>query len=89
MMEFKRRLIFQIWDEKSRFVVAEEADPHQAAMVTIEVNQAKMENQEIIPGVTKLQKFVPHGIGKDRQTLTYQTVKEYIIQLVQKSFRNG
>jgi hypothetical protein len=33
--------------------------------------------------------FVPHGIGKDRQTVTYQTVKDYIIQLVQKSFRNG
>jgi hypothetical protein len=34
-------------------------------------------------------KFVPHGIWKDRQTITYQTVKDYIIQLVQKSFRNG
>jgi hypothetical protein len=34
-------------------------------------------------------KVVPHGIGKDRQTATYQTVKDYIIQLVQKSFRNG
>jgi hypothetical protein len=34
-------------------------------------------------------KFVPHGIGKERQTVTYQMVKEYIIQLVQKSFRNG
>jgi hypothetical protein len=34
-------------------------------------------------------KFVLHGIGKDRQTVTYQTVKDYIIQLVQKSFRNG
>jgi hypothetical protein len=34
-------------------------------------------------------KFVPHGIGKDRQTVTYGTVKDYIIQLVQKSFRNG
>jgi hypothetical protein len=34
-------------------------------------------------------KFVPHGIGKDRQTVTYQTVKDYIIQLVQKAFRNG
>jgi hypothetical protein len=35
-------------------------------------------------------KFVPHGIGKEvRQTATYQTVKDYIIQLVQKSFRNG
>jgi hypothetical protein len=33
-------------------------------------------------------KFVPHGIGKDRQTVTYQTVKDYIIQLVQNSFRN-
>jgi hypothetical protein len=29
-------------------------------------------------------KFVLHGIGKDRQTVTYQTVKDYIIQLVQK-----
>jgi hypothetical protein len=34
-------------------------------------------------------KFVPHGIGKERQTVTYQLVKDYIIQLVQKSFRNG
>jgi hypothetical protein len=35
-------------------------------------------------------KFVPHGIGKERQTVTYhQTVKDYIIQLVQKPFRNG
>jgi hypothetical protein len=35
-------------------------------------------------------KFIPHRIGKeDRQTATYQTVKDYIIQLVQKSFRNG
>jgi hypothetical protein len=34
-------------------------------------------------------KFVPHGIGKDRQRVTYQMVKNYIIQLVQKSFRNG
>jgi hypothetical protein len=35
-------------------------------------------------------KFIPHGIGKKvRQTATYQTVKDYIIQLVQKSFRNG
>jgi hypothetical protein len=32
-------------------------------------------------------KFVPHGIGKE--TVTYQTVKDCIIQLVQKSFRNG
>jgi hypothetical protein len=34
-------------------------------------------------------KVVPHGIGKDRQTVTYQMVKDYIIQLVQKSLRNG
>jgi hypothetical protein len=35
-------------------------------------------------------KFTPHGIGKEvQQTATYQTVKDYIIQLVQKSFRNG
>jgi hypothetical protein len=32
---------------------------------------------------------VPHRIGKDRQRVTYQTVKNYILQLVQKSFRNG
>jgi hypothetical protein len=35
-------------------------------------------------------KFIPHRIGKEaQQTATYQTVKDYIIQLVQKSFRNG
>jgi hypothetical protein len=35
-------------------------------------------------------KFIPHRIGKEAgQTATYQTVKDYIIQLVQKSFRNG
>jgi hypothetical protein len=35
-------------------------------------------------------KFIPHGIGKEVwQTATYQTVKDYIIQLVLKSFRNG
>jgi hypothetical protein len=35
-------------------------------------------------------KFIPHGIGKEvRQTATYQTIKDYIIQLVQKSLRNG
>jgi hypothetical protein len=52
---FTRKLIFQIWDEKSPSVVVEEADPHQAAMVTIEVNLAEMENPETILGVTKLQ----------------------------------
>jgi hypothetical protein len=35
-------------------------------------------------------KFIPHGIGKEVwQTATYETVKDGIIQLVQKSFRNG
>jgi hypothetical protein len=35
-------------------------------------------------------KFIPHRIGKEVwQTATYQTVEDYIIQLVQKSFRNG
>jgi hypothetical protein len=35
-------------------------------------------------------KFILHGIGKEVwQTATYQTVKDYIIQLVKKSFRNG
>jgi hypothetical protein len=35
-------------------------------------------------------KFLPHKIGKEvRQTATYQTVKVYIIQLVQKLCRNG
>jgi hypothetical protein len=34
--------------------------------------------------------FIPYGIGKEVwQTATYQTVKDYIIQSVQKSFRNG
>jgi hypothetical protein len=47
-------LIFQIWDKKSPSVVADEADPHQVALVTIEVDQAEMENQETIPAVTKL-----------------------------------
>jgi hypothetical protein len=35
-------------------------------------------------------KFIPHGIGKEVwQTATYQTIKDYIIQLMQKSLRNG
>jgi hypothetical protein len=35
-------------------------------------------------------KFLPQRIGKEvRQTATNQTVKDYITQLVQKSFRNG
>jgi hypothetical protein len=34
--------------------------------------------------------FTPHRIGKEVwQTATYQTIKDYTIHLVQKSFRNG
>jgi hypothetical protein len=49
-------------------------------------NKPKMNNGSSKPPEAK---FIPHRIGKERQTVTYQTVKDYIIQLVQKSFRNG
>jgi hypothetical protein len=50
----------------------------------------KMSKEKICGSIKTLEmKFVPHGIGKDRQTVTYQTVKDYIMKLVQKSFRNG
>jgi hypothetical protein len=34
-------------------------------------------------------KFYPHGIGRDRQAITYDTVKDHIIQYVHKTYRNG
>jgi hypothetical protein len=34
-------------------------------------------------------KFYPDGIGRDRQAVTYDTVKDHIVQYVQKSHRNG
>ena len=34
-------------------------------------------------------KFFPHGIGRDRQTVTYDTVKDPIVQFVQKTYNNG
>jgi hypothetical protein len=34
-------------------------------------------------------KFFPHGIGRDKQTVTYDTVKEHIVQYVQKTYKNG
>ena len=34
-------------------------------------------------------KFQPHGIGRDRQTVTFDTVKDHIIQVVQKSYKHG
>jgi hypothetical protein len=33
--------------------------------------------------------FFPHGIGRDRQAVTYDTVKDHIVQYVQKTYRNG
>jgi hypothetical protein len=34
-------------------------------------------------------KFFPHGIGRERQTVTYDTVKDNIVQFVQKTYNNG
>jgi hypothetical protein len=59
-------------------VQVEEADHHQADMEATKGEDPKMESQRVL-----------HGIGKERQTVTYQTVKEYIIQLVQKTHKNG
>ena len=34
-------------------------------------------------------KVFPHGIGRETQTVTYDTVKEHIVQYVQKTYKNG
>jgi hypothetical protein len=34
-------------------------------------------------------KFFPHGIGRERQAVSYDTVKDHIVQYVQKTYRNG
>jgi hypothetical protein len=34
-------------------------------------------------------KFFPHGIGRDKQTVTYDTVKEHIMQYVEKTYMKG
>ena len=34
-------------------------------------------------------KFFPHGIGRERQAVSYNTVKDHIIQYVQKTYKNG
>jgi hypothetical protein len=34
-------------------------------------------------------KFFPHGIGRDRQAVSYNTVKDHIVQYVQKTYKNG
>ena len=34
-------------------------------------------------------KFFPHGIGRERQTVSYNTVKAYTVQVIQKTYKNG
>ena len=34
-------------------------------------------------------KFYPHGYGREKQTLSYDSVKDHIIQEVQKTMKNG
>jgi hypothetical protein len=34
-------------------------------------------------------KFYPHGIGRDGQAVSYDTMKDHIVQYVQKTYRNG
>jgi hypothetical protein len=33
--------------------------------------------------------FVPHGIGRDGQAVSYDTVKDHIVQYVQKTYKNS
>jgi hypothetical protein len=34
-------------------------------------------------------KFHPYGIGRERQAVAYDTVKDHIVQYIQKTYRNG
>ena len=34
-------------------------------------------------------KFYMHGSGKQQQLMTYTTVKDHIVQFVQKTYKNG
>jgi hypothetical protein len=34
-------------------------------------------------------KLFPHGIGRDRQAVSYDTVKDHIVQYARKTYRNG
>ena len=34
-------------------------------------------------------KFFPHGYGKEKSTLSYEVVKDHIIQFIQSTYRNG
>ena len=38
---------------------------------------------------TKEYKFYPHTVGSQQQSVTYDTVKDHIIQYVQKTYKNG
>jgi hypothetical protein len=79
-------------EEKSHWVqVVEAMMDHKAKDKVVKGEDLKTRNPRTKQGAVRLEmKFVLHGIGKDtRQTAAYQTFKEYIIQLVQKSFRNG
>jgi hypothetical protein len=34
-------------------------------------------------------KFFPHGVGRETQTVTYDTVKDHIVQYIQKLYEHG
>ena len=34
-------------------------------------------------------KFYPHTVGSQQQSVTYDTVKDHIVQYVQKTYKNG
>ena len=38
---------------------------------------------------TKEMKFYPHTVGSQQQSITYDTVKDHIVQYVQKTYKNG
>jgi hypothetical protein len=38
---------------------------------------------------TKEYKFYPHTVGSQQQSVTYDTVKDHIVQYVQKNYKNG
>ena len=38
---------------------------------------------------TKEMKFYPHTVGSQQQSVTYDTVKDHIVQYVQKTYKNG
>ena len=34
-------------------------------------------------------KFYPHGMGKNQQMMTFETVKDHIVDYVQKTYKHG